>query len=816
VAYQSEIELRVKIADKELRELERRTDQLVNRFASGVNPFGASGGRKVTAAQRRQEVNTQRQRLNFVKDAVEAENRLRETKAQKTQQTNLKRVRFLRDQRIKAARDVASAEKKLNAENLKAEKRAILERIKAEKKAVAERQKAEKKAAAERQKLEKAAATRRSKRRQGIATGFGFPLLFGGGPLQSLAGGIGGAFGGLGGSIAASAIVSQLEGFAQAATETGQALNSTGGALDLMREKSLFSSKAVEEQAAVLEEQGKVAELSALLTGELVDKIGNSGVEALQSLGTETDETTRLWAELTLQLQALIAGPLQGFLSLVNDFLGGITSRGRLRALREDLKGTQAGKELEARIEEIAPSRKTLIQGQADPRPGVLTSDQVKQLLTEFTPARPVTATIPITAADSRRFAVKGQKDTAGAKAARDEERLRQRLAALELERQKIIEISRFKDKITAAEAANDSQLAIRLQGEQKKAEIESKRLKDLVKATDQREIEAINIKAATEQLAQTREVERQLGEDQRKRQELFETTIEGLQHQLEMAEATSQAERDRLKIARELKKLDDKGFSDDQLGQAGGIMKRLAVAQQPLNAFIRKSTEDLNNLQKTAVEVSQGIGNAIGNSLTSGLQSLVTGAKSVKEVFADMLKSVADVLLKTAAEMIATYIAIGIAKAFAGLGGGGGGGGGLGGFEGTFGTSLQTTGFFAEGGFVDRPTNALIGEGGEPEYVIPESKMRESMARYSQGNRGASVIADSGDSETSSGGGTAVATPIDVRYSVERINSVDYVTADQFQRGMQSAAAQGAKQGEQSTLKRLQMSGSTRRRLGL
>ena len=122
----------------------------------------------------------------------------------------------------------------------------------------------------------------------------------------------------------------------------------------------------------------------------------------------------------------------------------------------------------------------------------------------------------------------------------------------------------------------------------------------------------------------------------------------------------------------------------------------------------------------------------------------------------------------------------------------------------------------FAEGGFVDRPTNALIGEGGEPEYVIPESKMRESMMRYARGSRGSSVIPESGSTEASEGGGTAVAAPIDVRYTVERINSVDYVTADQFQRGMQSAATQGAKQGEQNTLKRLQMSGSTRKRLGL
>ena len=124
----------------------------------------------------------------------------------------------------------------------------------------------------------------------------------------------------------------------------------------------------------------------------------------------------------------------------------------------------------------------------------------------------------------------------------------------------------------------------------------------------------------------------------------------------------------------------------------------------------------------------------------------------------------------------------------------------------------------FAKGGYVSGPTRALIGEGGEPEYVIPESKMRESMSRYSRGARGGSVIPENGGggSVMDGGGGTAVAAPIDVRYTVERINSVDYVTADQFQQGMQQAANQGAKQGEQQTLKRLQMSSSTRKRLGM
>jgi hypothetical protein len=59
-------------------------------------------------------------------------------------------------------------------------------------------------------------------------------------------------------------------------------------------------------------------------------------------------------------------------------------------------------------------------------------------------------------------------------------------------------------------------------------------------------------------------------------------------------------------------------------------------------------------------------------------------------------------------------------------------------------------------------------------------------------------------------------AAPIDVRYTVERINSVDYVTADQFQAGMRQAASQGAERGQQLALRRLQQSPSTRRRVGI
>ena len=59
----------------------------------------------------------------------------------------------------------------------------------------------------------------------------------------------------------------------------------------------------------------------------------------------------------------------------------------------------------------------------------------------------------------------------------------------------------------------------------------------------------------------------------------------------------------------------------------------------------------------------------AMAETVTFGFRDIVDGARSAEEVFADFLNSIADMLLRTAAQMIAQYIAIGIARQFAGLG---------------------------------------------------------------------------------------------------------------------------------------------------
>lgn len=50
----------------------------------------------------------------------------------------------------------------------------------------------------------------------------------------------------------------------------------------------------------------------------------------------------------------------------------------------------------------------------------------------------------------------------------------------------------------------------------------------------------------------------------------------------------------------------------------------------------------------------------------------------------------------------------------------------------------------FAQGGVVDRPTLAMVGEGGEREYIIPESKMAAASSRFLAGSRGDAVLGSS------------------------------------------------------------------------
>ena len=177
--------------------------------------------------------------------------------------------------------------------------------------------------------------------------GGAFPLLFGQGLGASVGGATGGGAGGLMGgqfgfalSLVGTSVGSALDRLVQGLREFGKALDTTEGALKLMTDRNLFSSKAIQKQAEALKRQGRQAELNELITRDLGDSLGVVALEDVQKFSSEMEELSRQFGILTTQFQLLAAGPLSRVISILNDVTGrqGLESRigNQLRALQKN------------------------------------------------------------------------------------------------------------------------------------------------------------------------------------------------------------------------------------------------------------------------------------------------------------------------------------------------------------------------------------------------------------------------------------------------------------------------------------------------
>ena len=274
---------------------------------------------------------------------------------------------------------------------------------------------------------------------------------------------------------------------------------------------------------------------------------------------------------------------------------------------------------------------------------------------------------------------------------------------------------------------------------------------------------------------------------------------------------------------------------------QAGAINAQTAAETEPgakIRAFIGDARRELADLEAVAVRVSQGIGDAIGNSLANGIAGLIEGTTTAKQVFADFLKSIGQMLVQEGTKMIAMYIAIAIAKAFAGMSGGGGDpvkpGGDWMSAVGRMSPNANGNAFgangimpFANGGaftnsivrsptlfkFADGGTTrtGLMGEAG-PEAIMP-------LKRGADGSLG--VQANGLRSAMGRPPGGATTTPVlNMSFQSTTINGVEYVSRDQLEAAMaetrRQAAKEGASRGMDMTLDKIQNSPSTRSRVGI
>jgi hypothetical protein len=110
----------------------------------------------------------------------------------------------------------------------------------------------------------------------------------------------------------------------------------------------------------------------------------------------------------------------------------------------------------------------------------------------------------------------------------------------------------------------------------------------------------------------------------------------------------------------------------------------------------------------------------------------------------------------------------------------------------------------FAEGGVVNGPTVAMVGEGGEPEYIVPQSKASGFAANWMAGKRGASAIP-----RFAEGGVVVPSANVSIQTGpVTQMNGTNYVTTQDLSRAVQAGVNQ--------TLSLIAGDGSVRRQLGM
>lgn len=185
-------------------------------------------------------------------------------------------------------------------------------------------------------------AFRSARQREALSNaiiGGAFPLLFGQGIGAAAGGGLGGALGGMAGgqfgfglSLVGTALGQTFDTLNIAAKESAKNLKDVITNFDAIKSSSLLASSAQERYIQSLIQSGRIVEANTAIQNEIYKKIGSEGVRNFASLDSANSKLSRTLAELGIQIQGFVAGPLAGFLSAVNQGLSTFTAANRAGA----------------------------------------------------------------------------------------------------------------------------------------------------------------------------------------------------------------------------------------------------------------------------------------------------------------------------------------------------------------------------------------------------------------------------------------------------------------------------------------------------
>jgi len=189
---------------------------------------------------------------------------------------------------------------------------------------------------------------------QSAAISGAFPLLFGQGPIASIAGGVGGGvggmFGGMGGfagGIAATAAVQSIQNAVNAVSQLGQALSPITPNIEaLSKSLGLVGTEEQKRLQLIEEVRGKQAAFNAAVD-EMRRVIGDEATERLREFGENTRLIGNEFSIAMTKMQAALAG----LFGAVDRFLG--LTKGAERSQRNRAIAASDNPEIVKRREEI-------------------------------------------------------------------------------------------------------------------------------------------------------------------------------------------------------------------------------------------------------------------------------------------------------------------------------------------------------------------------------------------------------------------------------------------------------------------------------
>ena len=513
---------------------------------------------------------------------------------------------------------------------------------------------------------------------QGAILGGGFPLLFGG-PSFSAAGGlIGGGAGGalfgqkasFAGGFAGSVLLTPLDAAVDAAVELGKALEDpTRNAQQLIDLLPLSGTKT-KGLIRQLQDLGLNSTASAVAVETLGEEIGDFGINDIEKFKEKNDEFANEVKKLRLALAALASNKLIGFITFLTQAVnlfnrGGGVSQG----------GGMLGRAAGFAVAQGEMADEGALGGTGAPpakpdKPPLPTQKQIDlaERVKKIRQAEIMLAGLEVKIEQDRFSLIRGQFEVEQSKIALGQANIKLAKADLELANaQTDADKERLGLKQALAEAA-----FLEAKAAKENAEISARQQQASAELGIRQFLQGIQLN----EMQQRIEADRQVRSTSPFAREGFLTDpFFGKSSELQNEQALRYTETLRM-LNKQITEnniniqmgQDLSSAEKDALVRKGILLERELKLHQELTP-----ARDEAALAQVRFAEAMALTVPVTDSLFDSLVSVVDGTKTAEQAFADFLRSIASMLADAAKQMIATYIAIGIARMFAGVPGSGG-----------------------------------------------------------------------------------------------------------------------------------------------